>query len=628
MRHRYVIPAVTLLAATLGAGTAAAAPISYSQRAYVDDTLAGGEPLVLDDTKHNTLIYTSHEGTTHLYRDGITDPFPFATNYTNQVNVWYSDNNGKKWNRVAIDPDKSQGFSDPDLTQDAGGRVYNTGIDLGNDSVFSTADGGKTWDKGTAQCHDGDRPWLAGAGKDQVFLATDTVEGTLSHQIFESDDGGDTCSSAGIPDAGDTDGGGTYTGYGKLYWNPRLKKLVEPVIYNSPPDAEGNTKIEAIGAATWQKGQDAFKPVQAAKTSVFAHFPIVIFDSADTLYLIWDTDERQEGTAGGCDGEPTPAPNAIKMAVSHDFGKTWSSAQTIAGHQGKRVFWPWAVAGDKGKLSIVYYVSNGLQDPDCQTTTLTIEEARVTNADSPGDQKITLTDVSHGPIHDDSTVCQGGTTCVATGQDRRLGDFFTNALDRNGCLMVASGDTTKPAEMTGGPRPISLPILIRQTSGPSLTGKDCANPSSTGGGDNTKGGGRNTTGSCADHRRPKSVIRRKTLRVGARRFKLKGRASDRGCHKKKRKVKRVRVSIAKRVPRHNHVRCRYVKRNGRLGPVGRCHHPRGHFFRARGRNRWHFSKRVHLPAGRYVVRARAIDRAHNKERRRTKRNTVVVKRKR
>ena len=46
--------------------------------------------------------------------------------------------------------------------QDAGGRVYNTGIDLVNDALFSSVDGGKSWDRGTAQC-DGDRPWLAGA---------------------------------------------------------------------------------------------------------------------------------------------------------------------------------------------------------------------------------------------------------------------------------------------------------------------------------------------------------------------------------------------------------------------------------------------------------------------------------
>jgi hypothetical protein len=37
-------------------------------------------------------------------------------------------------------------------------------------------------------------------------------------------------------------------------------------------------------------------------------------------------------------------------------------------------------------------------------------------------------------------VCQGGTTCVATGQDRRLGDYFTNALDSRGCVLIATGD--------------------------------------------------------------------------------------------------------------------------------------------------------------------------------------------
>jgi len=37
-------------------------------------------------------------------------------------------------------------------------------------------------------------------------------------------------------------------------------------------------------------------------------------------------------------------------------------------------------------------------------------------------------------------VCQGGTLCVVTGQDRRLGDYFTNALDRRGCVLIATGD--------------------------------------------------------------------------------------------------------------------------------------------------------------------------------------------
>src|SRR5205807_9699305 len=74
-------------------------------------------------------------------------------------------------------------------------------------------------------------------------------------------------------------------------------------------------------------------------------------------------------------------------------------------------------------------------------------------------------------IHYDN-VCQGGTTCVATGQDRRLGDFFTNAIDPRGCVLIASGDTTVKGAL-GTERPTSLPIFLRQTSGPGLNGKSC-----------------------------------------------------------------------------------------------------------------------------------------------------------
>ena len=55
-----------------------------------------------------------------------------------------------------------------------------------NDALFSSADGGKTWDKGTVQCHDGDRPWLAGGRSGQVFMATDTVDGTAQRTAILS----------------------------------------------------------------------------------------------------------------------------------------------------------------------------------------------------------------------------------------------------------------------------------------------------------------------------------------------------------------------------------------------------------------------------------------------------------
>src|SRR5205085_9758254 len=68
------------------------------------------------------------------------------------------------------------------------------------------------------------------------------------------------------------------------------------------------------------------------------------------------------------------------------------------------------------------------------------------------------------------TVCQGGTTCVATGQDRRLGDVFTNALDARGCVLVATGDTRLTDPTTGGPLPTARPLFLHQNGGPRLIG--------------------------------------------------------------------------------------------------------------------------------------------------------------
>src|SRR5947208_8591973 len=171
--------ASALVATALGAaGVASGAPLHFAPPIFVDQNLAGGEPFVVADPFHHTLLYTSHEGTTHLYQPGLMSSpagdFQFISNYRNQVILWVSKDNGATWTRVnwngtgfRANPTQDSGFSDPDFTQDAGGRIYDTGIDLANDSLFSSNDGGVTWDQGTIQCNDGDRPWLAGGVKDE-----------------------------------------------------------------------------------------------------------------------------------------------------------------------------------------------------------------------------------------------------------------------------------------------------------------------------------------------------------------------------------------------------------------------------------------------------------------------------
>ncbi len=459
-----------------GSSSAGPSAPTFAPAVYVDQTLAGGEPEVFADSLHGRLIYSSHEGTTHLYRDGIVNSpwgdFSFVSNYCNQVNTWTSPDGGVNWYRdrylgspCPTSPAINTGFSDPDLTQDAGGRVYNTGINLANDALFSSVDGGQTWDKGNADCHDGDRPWLAGGKADQVFLGTDTLEGSGSgHQVFISSDGGTTCSATGIDDNGSLADGGSWSAFGKLYYDKVNGSVVEPAIFQHGDGSFG------VGISTMPSGGSSFTPHEGLRgTSMYGHWSSIAIDKAGAVYLVWDTNDRQAGTSGGCSGAETPAANSILMISTKDLGKTWSAPVTVA-HPGTRVFWPWIAAGDSGKVSVVWYqteAQDNLPDLDCQTGHVHVMEASITGAT--GKPHVTPVDAVGRVVHV-GWVCQGGTTCVATGQDRRLGDYFTNALDARGCVLIATGDTRITDPTTGGPYPTARPLFVRQNGGPRLIG--------------------------------------------------------------------------------------------------------------------------------------------------------------
>jgi len=427
---------------------------------------------------HGTLVYSSHEGTTHLYRDGLVSSpfgdFQFVANYCNQVNIWTTSDGGITWQRdkyldspCPTSPVINTGFSDPDLTNDASGRIYDTGIDLVNDALFSSGDGGKTFDEGTPQCHDGDRPWLAGGKANEVFMATDTLENAQSHQMYQSMDGGQTCSSTGVPDVGTLSNGLSYTGDGKLYSDSTRNRIAEPEVFT---DSNGN--LVGVGVGTWTRGAAEFTPHFVATTSLYSHWPAIAIDSSNNIYLVWDTDNRTPNTTGGCNAGPSPAPNTVRMAYSTTFGQSWSKPVTVAAPASSRVYWPWIAAGDPGKVSVVWYQTGPgqLADLDCQPADTYVYESSIVNAN-------TTKPTTSGPVNASGRVvhygqvCQGGTTCVATGQDRRLGDYFTNALDARGCVLIASGDTMLVDPLTGAQLPTARPIFIHRNAGPALTGK-------------------------------------------------------------------------------------------------------------------------------------------------------------
>ena len=650
-RMSLVVAACAALVVMAAPGVARAAGYHFAT-SYVDSQLAGGEPTVMADPAHGTIIYTSHEGTTHLYRNGLVAPLDFGTNYRNQVNIWWSPDNGASWFRDNLAtfqgarPDESLGFSDPDLTQDENGRVYDTGIDLANDALFSSIDGGKSWDKGTAQCHDGDRPWLAGGPKDTAWLATDTVEGPGSgHQVFQTTDGGNSCNPSGVVDsAANPDGSTSYSGFGKLYYDHQNHRLVEPAIFN---DTTGNPK--AVGVSISDAADQTFTPVPVAPTApngIYAHWPAITIDSGNNIYLVWDTNPRIPNSSTttspkpcgpGPDGSDEPAPNQVMMAVSQDFGKTWSAPITVANPGTGLVFWPWVTAGTGGRVNVVYYQTDKVADTDCNNVTVSVKDAFITGATSPGPMVTTVDPVGR-PIHVNSTVCQGGTGCVATGQDRRLGDYLTNNIDPNGCVMIATGDTTQPDVTTGMARPTSLPFFIHQNGGPSLTGGVCApappaapgqpgqTSTGTGGASGSSAfafGPGGVTGSCIDREAPKSRIR--FYRASRRGLFFRGTSDDPRCINRRAGVAlkgdlaRVSVEVAREAP---HRKCRFLRANGSFMAPTSCLSSGGHYLPAKGKAHWTFTFRHRLPPGVYKAWVRGVDAAGNIEHKDHRRNFI------
>jgi hypothetical protein len=109
---------------------------------------------------------------------------------------------------------------------------------------------------------------------------------------------------------------------------------------------------------------------------------------------------------------------------------------------------------------------------------------------------------------------------------------------------------------------------------------------------------------CADRRAPS--VARTSVRTSAKRLRVSGRASDRGCGARKAgKVRRVQVSVAKTSGK----RCRYLSAKGTLGAPASCARPR--YLRAKGTTRWSLTAKRRLPKGTYRIRVRATDAAGN-----------------
>jgi len=463
VRRRVVLLPLALLAAGLplagaamgaqpACGSQVKAPaLAFGKRVYIDKNRAGGEPVSVV-AQDGSINVSAHAGTTHIYKDpsalpGVGD---FAKGYSNETLNWRSTDGGKTWTYIGIPvvgahTATSTGFSDPDYAIDAGGRIYNTEINLANVSVFSSGDDGQTYSRGNPEVTSGDRPWLTAGHENEVYLYVNTLQ-----QIFHSTDGGITWS---MQSEGNSQG-------------PDAKMYIDPTNTKTGLIGPHNPQGVAISkdqGKTWK----AYDGANLGPTVDF--FGAVAVDKAGYVY---------RAAAGGY---KSPSDKTADGAVTFNYfdrkTNTWADEPVTLPTGEGDMLWPWVVAGDDGRVAIAW-LQNKPGKPDqfymYVAQTMNAHGTWVTCAN--GSRKLvppkfSVANASGTPVHN-GPICLNGTDCNLSPSfpdgDRRLGDFYTINFDKNGRLFVVGGDTTLPNPL-GGPKPVGNPIFVAATkSGPML----------------------------------------------------------------------------------------------------------------------------------------------------------------
>ena len=183
--------------------------------------------------------------------------------------------------------------------------------------------------------------------------------------------------------------------------------------------------------------------------SVSSVFPVLAIDSAGNLYATW-----------------SQSASAIYMAVSADRGTTWSQPIRVGELAGTNIM-PWIVAGDPGRVNIVWYHSpmpGNLDVPENQWQVVMAQSLNVLHK-KPG---FLVARVTNNPVHR-GEICLEGLQCDVDGRDRSFLEFPSIDIDSRGRAFITYNDNTNQVEAP-------YVMVARQTGGPGLVKDNAGGP--------------------------------------------------------------------------------------------------------------------------------------------------------
>jgi hypothetical protein len=414
-------------------------PIKFGGGNVVDVQRLGAEPEIKIDSQNN--IYVTA---------------PIGVQYA-QSFLWKSEDGGNSYDLLRGAPflqrpnpgagsgDATIAFLPPANGGKTDAVVWSDMVNLAGLQNAATFDGGNTfppeyWNEYATE-PTADRQWLAamkipGTDTARVYQWYNQVAPDGLSVIY-TDDYGKTW----VEGMRGLDGGTP----GNIAADPVNKKIYVT-------SSAGSNVIVGVG------GVDAndFKnyTVAQGKGSVGNLFTVLDVDTAGNVYVTWTNGDEPRGTY---------------MAVSTDQAKTWSDPIQVSPPSHKTTVFPWIVAGDPGRVWVVWYGSQKPEPAPANAGPWYAYAGQTLNALSKK-PKFKVVKASDRVMHDNE-ICLSGIGCTAgQAEDRNLLDDFTADIDPQGMLWVSFNDTNSQVTAAQNDPEAGGAFIVntKQISGPSL----------------------------------------------------------------------------------------------------------------------------------------------------------------
>ncbi|MDP8955628.1 MAG: glycoside hydrolase, partial [Actinomycetota bacterium] len=234
------------------------------------------------------------------------------------------------------------------------------------------------------------------------------------------------------------------------------------------------------GGETWTRHHVATRPPGNNPVNIF---PQLTIDRAGNLYFTWSETqggptESTQATRKHEERKQSIREQDVFYAFSTDGGVAWSPPINVTKETGDSAVFPWMVAGDAGRVDLVYYKANtginsniGFLDAEgnpCEDpnepcggspnpSVWNVYFAQSLNALNTGPNFNTV-QVTPQPHHL-GQICTSGLACEG---DRDLLDFFTVDVDSRGAALIAYSDDNRRRSSD------TQDLVTRQISGASV----------------------------------------------------------------------------------------------------------------------------------------------------------------